>query len=118
MNKLIKVSEDFSMDVSGRFDKDGDYSAEEFRNMHLAPALKKHDKVTVDLDGVYTCGSSFLEESFGGLIREAGLTFEEIDRKLTVISKDDASYIDEINMYLRDAEKARTAKINFRENPK
>ena len=41
-------------------------------------------KITVIIDGVDGYGSSFLEESFGGLIREEGFTIDDLKNKLFI----------------------------------
>lgn len=72
-NRLISIAEDFSKYPAGRTRKDGPFSAERFRDDVLVPALQEayEDRtgVTVVLDGVYGYSSSFLEETFGGLVR-------------------------------------------------
>ena len=75
MNKdiIIKIATDFSRIPGARYPEEGDYSGQEFRQNVLHPALKKaiemNVKLIVDLDGTAGLGTSFLEESFGGLIR-------------------------------------------------
>lgn len=84
--KTIVIAQDFSPSPIGRYRSDSDTSGEAFRIDLLVPALKKFDKVTVDLDGTDGYGSSFLEEAFGGLIREEGFTEQQLKRKLSIIS--------------------------------
>lgn len=66
----IDVARDFTHRPFGRHRTDGDRSSEVFREYLLAPALHQYDHVTVDLGGTNFYGSSFLEEIFGGLVRE------------------------------------------------
>lgn len=84
--KTIIIAEEFSPSPIGRYRTDSDTSGEAFRVDFLVPALKKFDKVTVDLDGTDGYGSSFLEEAFGGLIRNEGFTEKQIKNKLTIVS--------------------------------
>ena len=86
----VSVVREFSNEPYGRTPDDGPDSAQRFRNDLLIPALRRYDKVVVDLRGAF-CGSSFLEETFGGLIR-AGFIHEHLQRKL-VIEADIESYI-------------------------
>lgn len=86
MKKLIVIAKDFSRSPSGRSLEDGPYSGQLFRDTILAPALRE-GPVEVNLDGVLTLGSSFLDEAFGGLIREAGFTVAEIKQKLTITGR-------------------------------
>jgi hypothetical protein len=69
----ISIATDFSRYPAGRTRKDGKFSAESFREEVLIPALRqaqeKGGRVVVLLDGVYGYSSSFLEETFGGIVR-------------------------------------------------
>jgi hypothetical protein len=103
----IKIATDFSRIPCARFLSEGDFPGEEFREKILSPmlneAIEKKEKLEVDLDGTAGLGTSFLEESFGGLIRVDGLKYEDILNTIVFISKDDPAYIDEINEYLKEA---------------
>jgi len=78
----INVAKDFSKYPGGRYLSDGDYSGQRFRDEMLVPALRSaqntKEKLTVELDGTLGYGSSFLEEAFGGLVREAGFSADEL----------------------------------------
>ena len=57
-----------------RYIRLGPYSGEEFRKEHLLPwlsALDEQTVATIDFRGTKVYSPSFLEESFGGSIREA-----------------------------------------------
>ena len=73
MAKIINISKDFSAFPAGRVPDDGKFNGHDFRVNVLLPELTKalEDKtyVVVDLDGLKSCGSSFLDSAFGGLIR-------------------------------------------------
>ncbi|TPW33867.1 STAS-like domain-containing protein [Oecophyllibacter saccharovorans] len=71
----------------GRFKRFGPGSGEEFRDDHLLPALKKagDGRVTVILDSRRGYGSSFLEEAFGGLIREKNFTAGHLEKHLIIL---------------------------------
>ena len=99
--KTIVVSTDFSRYPRGRYSADGPNSGERFRTEFLGPALAGSGKVIVVLDDVRGYGSSFLEEAFGGLVRE-GLNAEELLSKLELVSKKDNSLIVEIQQYVKD----------------
>lgn len=68
---VLNVSRDFSRYPSGRYAADGPGSGEAMRNL-MAAYLQTNDQLTVDLTGVMGCPSSFMEEAFGGLARNAG----------------------------------------------
>lgn len=84
---FISVEEMFSPFPGGRHRIDGDFSGQEFREDILIPALEKFDRVVVLLDGAEGYPSSFLEESFGGLIR-AGYELSFIRKRLTIRAVD------------------------------
>lgn len=82
--KRIDVAQQFAVMPIVREIKDGPYSGECFREDYLVPALKAHDKVIVNLNGVLTLGSSFLEEAFGGLVRNHHFTHNELKKRLKI----------------------------------
>ncbi|MCW9737686.1 STAS-like domain-containing protein [Morganella morganii] len=86
--KIITIVKDFSKKPYGRYFADGDSSGEEFRKKILAPALKQFDQVIVDLTGYNRYGRSFIDEAFGGLIRDENFSKPELDRKLKYIHQD------------------------------
>ena len=99
---IINVK-DFSKYPGPRYIRLGDFSGEEFRNNILIPALKQNDEVTVNFDGVYGYGSSFLEEAFGGLVRR-GVDKNKIKKlKDNLICNDDPSIIVEVKKYIDEA---------------
>ena len=84
----IRVAADFSRTPAGRYRTDGPWSGEAFREDHLAPALRGgNQKVIVYLDDVEGYGSSFLEEAFGGLVRGANLTGDDLHSLLELQTK-------------------------------
>lgn len=101
---LIKVSSRFSKMPCVRLKADGPKSGEEFREDILLKELREHEKVVVDLDGVLTLGSSFLDEAFGGLVREGYFTHDQLKQKLTIRFALQ-SYIDEAWNYIKTAKR-------------
>lgn len=97
--EVISVATDFTRFPAGRYETDGLYSGQRFREKLLAPALRKGGSVVVCLDGTMGFGSSFLEEAFGGLARTAEFRPAYLLEKLELQSKDD-SLIDEIRSYI------------------
>lgn len=82
----LSVAKDFSEFPAGRHPDDGPYSGERFREEFLAPNLKPNQPILeIDLDGTMGYGSSFLEEAFGGLVREHGLNFETLEGRLKLL---------------------------------
>jgi len=100
----IDLAKEFNFRPFGRYRADSDRSAQAFREDLLLPALQAHDHVTVDLSGTNFYGSSFLEEVFGGLVRE-GFTKDQLDRKLTVLHNKLPSVVTEAKEYIKEAAK-------------
>ena len=89
---IIEIAKDFSRTPGGRRISDGPFSGELFRDRLLAPALRRAretgERVIVILDGTRGYLSSFLEESFGGLVRKCGFDHKELERLLEIRSID------------------------------
>lgn len=100
--KLV-VTERFSEYPAGRYRVDGNFSGEVFREDYLIPLLKSHEAVSVDLDGAMGYGSSFLEEAFGGLVREHHFSPAQLKQKLRFKSDEEPSLIEEIWFYIDSA---------------
>jgi hypothetical protein len=81
------MARDFSPVPFGRYREDGPESGEVFREDVLIPALRKHDRVLIEVDGVEGLPSSFWEETMGGLVRR-GWEADEVRRKLDVHTSD------------------------------
>lgn len=113
--KKYDLAADFSDEPFGRHPADGKFSGEKFREtlLHrwIKEALEHGEQVEIDLDNVpLGIGSSFLEESFGGLVRKGLLDKNDILKVLRIKSEDDPSYITEIMEYIQEAKpKPRTA---------
>ena len=71
---LLDIARDFSRTPGGRLIKHGPFSGELFRQDYLKPALDRArargEKLTVRFDGVASLPPSFLEEAFGGIVRQ------------------------------------------------
>lgn len=105
--KIIKVVTDFSKTPGARYESEGEFAGEVFRREVLEPALREavenNQVLTVDLDGVAGYGTSFLEESFGGLVRINSFTVEQLEKHLKIKSEDEPYLIDDIREDIRDA---------------
>ena len=102
--KVVKfdIGNDFNPFPGGRFIADGPASGEQFRNEFLAQLFKENDKVIISLDSAMGYGSSFLEEAFGGLVREKIIDKEVLLKKLELQSEQE-SIINSIIQYIKDA---------------
>ena len=83
---IIDIVKDFSSMAGGRYPIHSDFSGQKFRDEILVPALNKYARVKVILDGAEGLDTSFLDESFGGLIRNGLFSRVELEEKLVIIS--------------------------------
>ena len=92
----IQALKDFSDIPGARYIKNGDYSAELFRETILIPklmeAIDKNEILEVNLDGTCGCCDSFLEETFGGLVRRGTIGILDILKYLVITSKENRYY--------------------------
>jgi hypothetical protein len=86
---------EFSDTPFGRYRGDGNESGQVFREDVLIPALEKHDRVTLNVDGVAGLPSSFWEETMGGLIRD-GWRADDVRSKLEITANNR-----ELQVYVR-----------------
>jgi hypothetical protein len=95
--KVFYYNNSFHKEPYGRYRSDAEgcerSSGQTFREEVLAPALRENESVLVDLTGYNRYGRSFLDEAFGGLIREEGFTGAELSSKLKYIHRDVKSII-------------------------
>ena len=99
----IQVARDFSRFPFGRYLSHGPFSGEAFRNNLLKKRLREFSRVRVVLDGALGYSSSFLEEAFGGLVRDMHWSQKDFSEKIEIISNDDPTLVDEIFQYAKDA---------------
>lgn len=106
-NIVLNIAKDYSRCPGARYESEGDFSGERFRKEFLAPMLKKSIetgvKLEVVLDGSAGYSTSFIEESFGGLIRSDHFTIQEVSDNIIIISDEDPSYAEDINDYWKHA---------------
>jgi hypothetical protein len=89
---IIKFAAAFTDCPGGRSRIDGDFSGEQFREDLLEPALARYDHVILDLNGVFSFPSSFVNEAFGVLASERGL--EVVRKQLTLKLEDNPLGLD------------------------
>ena len=106
-NLVLNIAKEYTRCPGARYENEGDYSGERFRNEYLAPKLKEAIeagvKLEVVLDGSAGYSTSFLEESFGGLIRTDHYTLQDVTEYIIITSNEDPSYIEDINVYWEHA---------------
>lgn len=105
----VSIAKDFSLTPGPRNIVEGEHSGEKFRkeilNKKLIEAVEKDSKLVVNLDGTFGYGTSFLEETFGGLVRENRTI--KVSDYVEIISDEEPYLVDDINKYIRDAEGGR-----------
>jgi len=109
----LSVAKNFSRTPGPRYTEEGDFSGQTFRQDVLGRAVKDavegNRNIHIDLDGTAGYGTSFLEEAFGGLVRDDGIDGEQILRLMTFTSKEEPYLIEDIQGYIRDAQKSMEA---------
>lgn len=107
MPELI-VARQFSRTPGPRYIDEGDFSGELFRREFLLSevraAVESGETLTVDLDGTAGYGTSFLEEAFGGLVREDKISAVALRRVLRFRSDEEDYLSEDIMSYIADAE--------------
>jgi STAS-like domain of unknown function (DUF4325) len=107
-NIVYNIAKQFSVYPGGRDRNKGEYSGQEFREDVLTPLLESNKEVTIELDGVFTYGSSFLEEAFGGLIRHGVVTYKDFMKRIHFLTE--KQYLtDQISYLLELSERSRVA---------
>lgn len=103
--KTIVIARDFSKFPAGRFREDGKASGAAFRDM-LVDALNSAEGVEVVFDGVAGFGSSFLEEAFGGLVRECHMdkAFLNEHLRLRTDESDLSDFVKLAERYIEEAD--------------
>lgn len=104
--KMIVICNDFSPFPGGRYIKEGKYSGQEFRDTILISeyekAEKNGEKLVINFDGCFGFGTSFLEEAFGGLVRE--YKKRGVFNKIDIISTEDETIPEKLEKYIKSAE--------------
>jgi STAS-like domain of unknown function (DUF4325) len=98
----VNVAKQFSKLPGARYIRLGPNSGELFRNKFLIEPLQQGKTVIVEMDGVRGYGSSFLEEAFGGVVRDLNLDVEDALRRLKVETSIDSWRLD-VDEYIRTA---------------
>lgn len=107
MNDIkFNVVKDFSRTPSARVAKEGKYPGTDLRDKItplIKQAIEQNKKFFIDLDGASGYGTSFLEEVFGGLIRNEHFKYSDLKSCLLIKSDEEPELIDEIWEYIEDA---------------
>ena len=102
------IAKNYTETPGPRYQNEGEYSGEHFRKTVLLnlvqEAQSKSERIELNLDGGYGYPTSFLEEAFGGLIRE--LKDKSLLNLFDFISDEEPALINEIKDYMRAASEA------------
>ena len=102
---VINIAKEYSKTPGGRNVSEGPYSGEDFRDTCLLPvaikALKENAHIEIHLDGGFGYAPSFLEEAFGGLVRE--LKDGRLLDIISIISEEEPPLITDISKYMKEA---------------
>lgn len=100
------ICKDFSDAPGGRYIQEGEHSGEEFREKILLPkyeeAEKNNEILEINFDGCFGFGTSFLEEAFGGLVRNHKK--KNVLHVIKVVSVEDETIPDLVKKYVKEAE--------------
>jgi hypothetical protein len=97
---ILRVADKF-MFPGPRYKHLGSSSGEAFRELLTKKLLETDALLQIDLDGAAGYGSSFLEEAFGGLIREGKVSLSKV-QSIVFKSEDEPYLLDEIKSYIED----------------
>lgn len=91
--KTIKLAIDFSRFPIGRNDNEGEFNGDKFKREVLLPRWQELDhnhneNLIIDLDGIAGVGRSFLDSSFGVLLRDKVFTENDLKKRIVFQSKD------------------------------
>jgi STAS-like domain of unknown function (DUF4325) len=98
----LSINEEFSHTPGPRYRREGPFSAEEFwatlLRSRFETAVAGGAVLLIDMDGVAGYGTSFVEETFGGLARAYGT--ETVRRHLQVKCEQDDFILEEVWEYV------------------
>lgn len=104
-NITINIAKEYTKTPGGRYIMEGPFSGEDFRERRLIPAVKKamdaNCQILIILDGGYGYAPSFLEEAFGGLIRN--MRNQQIISMIHIISDEEPKLIEDVKKYMSEA---------------
>lgn len=107
LKKVFNIAKEFSKYPGPRYKEEGSYSGQELREDFLLNVVENSimgkKQLLIDLDGTRGYGTSFLEEVFGGLIRENNIDLEEFKKYITFKSDEEDYLIEDIEEYMDDA---------------
>ncbi len=106
MMTSINIARDYSPYPGGRYPEDGAGNGSTFRDEFLLPVLRSGQHAEVILDGAAGYPSSFLDEAFGGLVRNYGFTPEQVLAAFKLVARQPgfARFVPLIESFVRSAQ--------------
>ena len=105
--KKYSIAKEYTTKPGPREEKLGKFSGKNFRETVLykmvIECFEKNEKLEINLDGVYGYPESFLEESFGGLIRNHNINKDKLLHSLVLVCTEDSTTIEKILQYIKEA---------------
>lgn len=90
----LSIAHEYSKSPAGRYPKDGPFNGERFREELLIPkldaAISAGAKLVVNFADADSYSSSFLEEAFGGVVREGRFSNDQLKKYLELVTTDPA----------------------------
>ena len=102
MTQVINVANDFAILPAGRYKTDGSYTGEHFRELLENSLNQSNDIIQIDFDGVLGAGSSFLDESFAGLIRNKIISKQDFGQRIRIVSTQNPDIAEKIMRYIQN----------------
>lgn len=97
----INLAKNFSPLPAGHTKSDGVHSGEHFREILVGYLQQSQNSVIeVCFDGVLGAGSCFLDEAFGGLIRDRIITYDDFYRRIKIVANKHPEILEKINRYV------------------
>ena len=103
--KIINVANDFSILPGGRKISDGSHTGEHFYHILVENlnSLSEDEVLEINFDGGLSAGSSFLDQSFAGLIRNHILTKSQFKKRIHLTATEHPEIIEKVNKYVLNA---------------
>lgn len=101
---VFSIADNFSRFPGPRHKWQGPHSGESLRGRLSRLLREDRGRIRVILDGTTGIGSSFLDEAFGGLIRDEGFSKDEVRNRFHFVSEVDPSYLVTISESIARAE--------------
>ena len=101
----INIAKEFSTTPGPRYEWQGEFSGELFRDKFLIKYFSDPNDETIlaiDIDGVDGYPPSFLEETFGGLVRKFGRS--RVNKKIILIAEKLKFFKEQAEKFIVDAE--------------